>query len=220
MKLHPLFRDILEGGELLEWGAKTIPEGGYYALPSRRTATGCCSSATRPGSWTCPRSRAIHYAMQSGIYAARAIFAALKAGDTSAAALSAYDRMVDASYIRERPVPDAEHAARLQGRVRGRGGQGGADDADRRARSRAGASRCTPTPRRRAAAGPGTSRSRRDGVLTFSKVDAVFKSGNATRDTIPTHLLVGRGRHAARSPSSTRTSARPACTSGRATSSA
>jgi ferredoxin-like protein FixX len=31
-----------------------------------------------------------------------------------------------------------------------------------------------------------------DGTLTFSKVDAVFKAGNATRDTIPTHLLVGR----------------------------
>jgi electron-transferring-flavoprotein dehydrogenase len=30
-----------------------------------------------------------------------------------------------------------------------------------------------------------------DGRLTFSKVDAVFKSGNATRDTIPAHLLVG-----------------------------
>src|SRR5207245_10430485 len=31
-----------------------------------------------------------------------------------------------------------------------------------------------------------------DGKLTVSKVDAVFKSGNATRDTIPTHLVVGR----------------------------
>jgi electron-transferring-flavoprotein dehydrogenase len=30
-----------------------------------------------------------------------------------------------------------------------------------------------------------------DGKLTFSKVDAVFRSGNATRDTIPTHLVVG-----------------------------
>ena len=36
MKLHPLFRRQLEGGQLLEWGAKTIPEGGYYALPVRR----------------------------------------------------------------------------------------------------------------------------------------------------------------------------------------
>ena len=32
-----------------------------------------------------------------------------------------------------------------------------------------------------------------DNVLTFSKVDAVFKSGNATRDTVPSHLIVGDG---------------------------
>jgi electron-transferring-flavoprotein dehydrogenase len=32
-----------------------------------------------------------------------------------------------------------------------------------------------------------------DGKLTFSKVDGVFKSGNATRDTIPTHLVGGEG---------------------------
>ena len=36
MKLHPFFRQYLEGGQLLEWGAKTIPEGGYYSLPERR----------------------------------------------------------------------------------------------------------------------------------------------------------------------------------------
>jgi len=30
-----------------------------------------------------------------------------------------------------------------------------------------------------------------DGELTFSKVDAVFKSGNQTRDDIPSHLIVG-----------------------------
>jgi len=30
-----------------------------------------------------------------------------------------------------------------------------------------------------------------DGKLTFSKLDAVFKSGNATRDDIPSHLIVG-----------------------------
>ena len=31
-----------------------------------------------------------------------------------------------------------------------------------------------------------------DGTLTFTKLDAVFKSGNATRDTIPSHLIVGK----------------------------
>ena len=40
MKLHPLFRPYLEGGQLLEWGAKTIPEGGYYSLPERRYGAG------------------------------------------------------------------------------------------------------------------------------------------------------------------------------------
>ena len=30
-----------------------------------------------------------------------------------------------------------------------------------------------------------------DGKLTFSKLDENFKSGNATRDTIPSHLTIG-----------------------------
>ena len=40
MKLHPLFRQHLQGGELIEWGAKTIPEGGFYALPRRLAGDG------------------------------------------------------------------------------------------------------------------------------------------------------------------------------------
>jgi ferredoxin-like protein FixX len=43
-------------------------------------------------------------------------------------------------------------------------------------------------PRRPDAAEPFTP----DGQLTVSKVDGVFKSGNTTRDTIPSHLVVGR----------------------------
>ena len=35
LKTHPLFRAQLEGGEMVEWGAKTIPEGGYHSLASR-----------------------------------------------------------------------------------------------------------------------------------------------------------------------------------------
>ena len=30
-----------------------------------------------------------------------------------------------------------------------------------------------------------------DGTLTFSKMDAVYKSGNQTRDDVPSHLLIG-----------------------------
>jgi electron-transferring-flavoprotein dehydrogenase len=46
-----------------------------------------------------PSLKGIHYAMQSGMFAARAIFDALKAGDSGAARLAAYDRALAGSYV-------------------------------------------------------------------------------------------------------------------------
>ena len=40
LKTHRLVRRILEGGERVEWGAKTIPEGGFLALPKQLHAPG------------------------------------------------------------------------------------------------------------------------------------------------------------------------------------
>jgi electron-transferring-flavoprotein dehydrogenase len=40
LKTHPLVRKLLEGGERVEWGAKTIPEGGFLALPKQLHAPG------------------------------------------------------------------------------------------------------------------------------------------------------------------------------------
>ena len=190
MKLHPLFRPQLEGGQLLEWGAKTIPEGGYYALPERLSGDGVLFAGDTVGFVDVPSLKGIHYAMQSGMYAARAAFAALKADDVSRQSLAAYDRMVDGSYI----VADMRATRNMRlafkdglyvggvkaGLMTLTGGRfpGGriamAEDA-RTPRTLSPAARFTP-----------------DGALTFSKVDAVFKSGNATRDTIPSHLLVGQ----------------------------
>ena len=190
MKLHPLFRRWLEGGQLLEWGAKTIPEGGYHALPSRRSGDGVLFAGDTVGFVDVPSLKGIHYAMQSGMYAARAAFAALKAGDVSAAGLAAYDRMVDESYIvtdmrRTRNMrlafKDGLYVGGLKaGLMTVTGGRfpGGRIEMTEDAR----------TVRTISPARPFTP----DGTLTFSKVDAVFKSGNATRDTIPSHLIVGR----------------------------
>ena len=50
LKTHPLFRGILEGGERVAWGAKTIPEGGWYALPKRLHAPGLLLSGDGAGS--------------------------------------------------------------------------------------------------------------------------------------------------------------------------
>jgi electron-transferring-flavoprotein dehydrogenase len=188
MKGHPLFRPYLEGGEMVEWGAKTIPEGGYYALPRRRHGDGALVVGDAAGFVEVASLKGIHYAMLSGIYAARTIFAALKAGDTSAAALAGYDGLVDESLI----VRDlrARRNMRLAFHQSGfyLGGvkaalatvTGGAFPGGRIA-----AVPDAEVPRRVVPAEPFAA----DRRLTFPKLDAVFKSGNATRDDIPSHLV-------------------------------
>jgi electron-transferring-flavoprotein dehydrogenase len=188
MKLHPLFRDYLEGGELLEWGAKTIPEGGYYALPERRHGDGIVILGDAAGFVDVPSLKGIHYAMQSGIFAARTIFDALKAADTSAAGLGGYDRLVNASYV----VRDLHRTRNMRlafkdGFYKGaaRAGlmtlTGGAFPGGRIAMEPDAAA-----PKRVGPATPFTP----DGKLTIGKLDAVFRSGNKTRDDIPSHLIV------------------------------
>ena len=127
-KLHPLFRPYLEGGEMVEWGAKTIPEGGYYALPERLSGDGLVILGDSAGLVDVPSLKGIHYAMQSGIYAAEAIFAALKADDTSGEALGEYDRLLRGSYVTD----DLQHASRVPGRLLSGWVQGGSHVPHRR----------------------------------------------------------------------------------------
>jgi electron-transferring-flavoprotein dehydrogenase len=192
MKRHRLFRRYLDGGEMVEWGAKTIPEGGYYSVPERRSGDGVVILGDSAGFVDVPSLKGIHYAMQSGMFAARAIFQALTANDPSAERLADYDRLVNESFImkdlyRTRNMrlafKDGFYAGGLKaalmtatgGRIPGRMITMESDaEAPRRV---------TPGSR------PGVVTA--DGKLTFSKVDGVFKSGNATRDTIPVHLVVG-----------------------------
>jgi len=189
-KEHPLVRGILEGGDLVEWGAKTIPEGGYYSVPERRHGAGLCIAGDAAGFVDVPSLKGIHYAVESGILAARAIFAALKAGDTGEAGLRAYTESIDASFImsdlhRTRNMRLAFKSGFYRGGMRaglmtltgGRfpGGRVAVEEDAAEPRTLAGAP---------SASGAG-------GELSISKVDAVFKSGNKTRDDIPSHLIVG-----------------------------
>lgn len=190
MKLHPLFARHLEGGTLVEWGAKTIPEGGYHALPERFSGDGLIMAGDCVGLVDVPSLKGIHYAMQSGIFAARAIFAALKRGDTSAAALGEYDTMVRGSYI----VSDLHRTRNMRLAFKD-GFLAGAAKAGLMTLSggRFPGKRIVMHADAEAPRTPGEFPSfHPDGVRTFSKLDAVFKSGNATRDTIPSHLVVGR----------------------------
>src|SRR2546428_11157414 len=124
MKLHPLFRQYLEGGEMVEWGAKTIPEGGYYSVPSRRSGDGLVILGDSAGFVDVPSLKGIHYAIQSGIFAARVIFQALQAGEATGARLAGYDRLVEAAVLLRRPLPPRDKRLPLQGGVFRRGAQG------------------------------------------------------------------------------------------------
>jgi electron-transferring-flavoprotein dehydrogenase len=189
LKLHPRFRPYLEGGEMVEWGAKTIPEGGYFALPERLSGDGVVILGDSAGLVDVPSLKGIHYAMQSGIYAAEAIFAALKADDTSESALGAYDRALRASYVRD----DLFRTRNMRLAFKDGFYRGGAKAAlmsltgGKLFGRRIAMERDAAAPRGAGAGEPLMP----DNTLTFSKVDAVFKSGNATRDTIPTHLVIG-----------------------------
>ncbi len=189
MKLHPFFRQYLEGGEMLEWGAKTIPEGGYYSLPARRHGDGVVIVGDAAGFVDVPSLKGIHYAMQTGIHAARAIFQAKKSGDYSAASLAAYDVETDGSYVM------AELYERRNMRLAFKDGffVGGAKAAlmtltgGRIPGGRIPMESDAAVPKTVEPAAPFVP----DGKLTFGKVDAVFRSGNQTRDDIPSHLSVG-----------------------------
>jgi electron-transferring-flavoprotein dehydrogenase len=180
-KQHPLVRPLLAGGEMVEWGAKTIPEGGFYSLPERRAGEGIVLLGDAAGFVDVPSLKGIHYAMQSGMYAARAIFQNLKNG----AALTEYDHLVNASYI----ATDLYRTRNMRLAFRDGFYLGGFQ-----------AALMTLTGGRFPA---GRYRMHGDAevarVISVSdpaaegvgKVDAVFKSGNSTRDTIPSHLVVG-----------------------------
>ena len=182
-KQHPLLRSLLAGGEMVEWGAKTIPEGGFDALPERRSGEGIVILGDAAGFVDVPSLKGIHYAMQSGIYAARAIYQHLNMG----AALAEYDRLVNASYV----VSDLYRTRNMRLAFRDGFYLGGFQAAlmtltggrfpGGKYRMHADAE----VPRRSSPNSAGAT------TLGISKVDAVFKSGNATRDTVPSHLIAG-----------------------------
>ncbi len=89
-KQHPVIAKMLEGAKLLRYGAKAIPEGGLYAMP-RPYADGLLLTGDSGGFLNGMRLKGIHLAVKSGIMAAQTAFDAVVAGDTGAAALSAFE---------------------------------------------------------------------------------------------------------------------------------
>jgi electron-transferring-flavoprotein dehydrogenase len=192
LKTHPLLRGILDGGERLAWGAKTIPEGGFLSLPRQLNAPGLLLCGDGAGLVNVPALKGIHYAVESGRLAAEAAFSALQRGESPwrRGALAGYDTALRESWVWEdlRRVRNMRQAfgrgfwlgSALAGAMtvsRGAFPPGNARierDADQEL-TRAGASGSYPAP---------------DGKLTFDKLSSVFLSGNKTRDDAPNHIRV------------------------------
>ena len=95
-KHHPRVQALIAGGKVLEYGAKVLPEGGFYAVPQLVTegalivgdAGGLCNSL---------RLKGVHLAVQSGLAAGDTLFDCWKSGDFSRSALQQYPERLHAS---------------------------------------------------------------------------------------------------------------------------
>ena len=187
LKTHRMVRKILEGGKRVAWGAKTIPSGGWFAMPDRLWAPGMVIAGDGASMVNVPKLKGVHLGMHAGMHAAESIFERLKSGDMSD--LSNYQEKVESSVIAEDMHRSRNHrqvfskgflvGGVLANMLEVSGGRfpPGAhfhthDDAsidvfvgDR--------DRSYPKP---------------DGRYTFDKLSSVFASGNATRDDAPNHI--------------------------------
>jgi electron-transferring-flavoprotein dehydrogenase len=189
-KTHPLVRRILDGGERIAWGAKTIPEGGLLSLPARLSVPGAVMTGDAAGFVNVPKLKGIHYAMRSGMLAAEAIYEQLTTGADPAQAgvLDGYDRRVRESHIwsdlrRVRNMRQALNRGLFVG-----GGLASAMDLTRGAFP--GGSFGVHRDSEAAVTDEGRSYPEPDGKLTFDKLSSVYLSGNRSRDDQPNHIRV------------------------------
>jgi electron-transferring-flavoprotein dehydrogenase len=112
-KTHPFVSEILSGGTVLEAGAKTLPEGGWNSIP-KYYADNMMIVGDSAGFLSTPRLKGVHLAVRSGICAAEAAVNALIDGDTSKAALSKYEELVNSSFIYKELYPTRNMRAVMQ----------------------------------------------------------------------------------------------------------
>ena len=185
MKEHPLFKKHLKGGRCIEWGAKTIPEGGFHALPERLSGDGVLILGDGAGFVNMASLKGIHYAMASGYYSAEALCSAFQKADFSYEALKSYDEKIKNSFILKELYPyrnlrQSFHKGLFKGLLKAglitlSRGRLPFDfkSSDLKVDSE-------------------VKRAFKEEAFThkgMSKSSAVYLSGNQTRDKIPSHLL-------------------------------
>ncbi|OAA59473.1 electron transfer flavoprotein-ubiquinone oxidoreductase [Cordyceps fumosorosea ARSEF 2679] len=98
LKLHPLFRDVLEGGKCISYGARALIEGGFQSIPKVAFPGGALIGDSA-GFVNVPKVKGTHNAMHSGILAAQAAWRALEREDPGTVFLYDYEDALRASSI-------------------------------------------------------------------------------------------------------------------------
>jgi electron-transferring-flavoprotein dehydrogenase len=103
-KTTPFVSNILKGGKLVEYGAKTLPEGGYYAIP-KLYVDNAMIVGDSAGMLAMPALKGVHLAIKSGMLAAQTAAVALANNDTSEKSLQQYEVLINKSWIRKELYP-------------------------------------------------------------------------------------------------------------------
>ena len=193
-KTHPFVKKILDGGNLVRYGAKTVPYGGWYSMP-RSAVDGALIIGDSASLLNSQRLKGIHTAIKSGMLAAETVYGALCAGDTSARKLGHYQNKLEQSWIKQelwavRNFHQAFHDGLWKGLFQAgvqfaTGGRGLVDPM----RGEAGYMEYAKLNRDGALVDQST-RCRGDGKLTFDRLTDVYHSGTRHEEDQPCHLVV------------------------------
>ena len=99
-KLHPFVKALLEDGKMIRYGAKSLPYGGWWAIPLV-AGDGWMILGDSAGFLNSQRLKGIHLAIKSGMLAAETAFEALSQDDFAAARLAGYQQRVESSWIKQ-----------------------------------------------------------------------------------------------------------------------
>jgi electron-transferring-flavoprotein dehydrogenase len=188
-KTHPFIAKILEGGKRVGWGAKTIPSGGYWALPKRFSVPGMLVAGDAAGMVNIAELAGVHYAMHAGMYAAETIVEALKE-DIDAVNFSSYDEKIRGSVI-EKDLYRSRNMKQPLSRGLIFGGMMGSAMVATKGAFPGGHWKVEDNAEPAMHLGKAADKyPKADNELTFNKLDSVFLSGNATRDDAPNHVRI------------------------------
>lgn len=112
-KTHPKVAEVLNGGKMIKYGAKTINAGGYWTMP-KLYADGVLLVGDTASFLNGQRIKGIHTAMKSGMLAAETIVDALAHGDTSSHHLKHFEEKVNLSWIYDELHPVRNFHASFQ----------------------------------------------------------------------------------------------------------